>query len=160
MRHVTIFILFALTPFSTQGAIEIGNYLFLYGQLVGCGDTIYLVDYAEIPENGEVEFFEGFEITVINLSEEEIVSRLVKKIEEETGHTPETLFIRVVSAAEQELIATELMKFAIGSPICPRRREPSSPSPDIDYVRSLAYGPPETLSYSRFLAITEPSPER
>ena len=154
MRHVKIFILSALTPFAAHGAIEPGDYLFLYGQLVSCGDKAYVVDYAQVPENGQVIFFEGIEIRVLGLSEDEIASRRAKKIGAKTGHTPETLSVRVVPAADSERIATELMKLAFPRPWCARSTEPSSPPPDLGYIRSLANAPPNTSLHRPLLAVS------
>ena len=142
MKRTTISLLFALASQHALGAIEPGDYIFLYGQLVDCGDRVYVVDYAEVPANGEVEFFEGFEVAVGDLSEDEIVSHLVRAITEQTGHTPKTLSARVVSADDEKLIATEMMKLALGPPTCPRRKEPTAPAPDIEYIQTLARGLP------------------
>lgn len=91
MKRTTITMLLTLASQHALGAIEPGDYIFLYGRLVDCGDRVYVVDYAEVPANGEVEFFEGFEIAVGDLSEDEIVSHLVKAITEQTGHTEDTV---------------------------------------------------------------------
>lgn len=141
MRHVKIFTIFALTPFAAYGAIEPGTYLFLYGQLVGCGDRTYVLDYAQVPENGQVEFFEEIEMRVLGLSEVEIGSRLAKKIGAKTGHTPKTLSVRVVPATDSKRIATELMKLVSSRPACRRSTDPYSPPPDLSYIRSLANAP-------------------
>jgi len=139
MRYVKMFILIALAPYAAQGAIEPGSYIFLHSQLVGCGDKTFVVDYAQVPENGEVKFLEKYVIGVLGLSEDEVAFLLAKKIGSKTGYTPRTLSIQVMPAAELKDIATELKKlaFPLPTPTCPRSTEPSSPPPNLDYVRSI-----------------------
>ena len=140
MRTI-VFILFTLVSFSIEAATQPGSFIFVYGKIIDCGDTVYLLDYAEVPESGKVEFFEGFEIDVSNLREDEIVPRLVNRIEKQTGHKPRTLSVRVVPAADERLISSEMMKLAFEPLACDRRKESSSPPPDIKYIRSLAFVP-------------------
>ena len=158
MRHVKIFTLIALAPYAAQGAVEPGSYLFLHSQLVGCGDKTFVVDYAQVPENGEVTFLDEYVIRVLGLSEDEIAFLLARKIGTKTGHTPKTLSVQVVPATDLEGIATELMKVAVPLPTCPRRKQPLSPPPDLGYVRSLADASQNTTLRRPLLAGSRPSP--
>lgn len=158
MRHVKIFILITLAPHAAQGAIEPGSYLFLHSQLVDCGDKTFVVDYAQVPENGEVTFLDEYVIRVFGLSEDEIAFLLARKVGAKTGHTPKTLSVQVVPAADLEDIATELMKVAFPLPTCPRRKQPLSPPPDLDYIRSLANASQNTTLSRPLLAVLSRSP--
>lgn len=136
MRHLALLAILALVPALAHAEIKPGGYLFLYAQIIGCGDTTFVVDYAEVPDDGEVAFLEGFEIRVTGRSEDEIASTLASMIGKETGHAPKTLSVRVVPSSDVQEIAAELSKLAYGVPRC---AGPSDPQPlDPQHIQTLA----------------------
>lgn len=145
MRHVKIVVLFAVMSFPAHGAVGPGDYVFVYGRLLGCGDTIWVVDFAEISQNGEIEVLEGIQVSVLGLTEEQLAFRIATEIGAKTGRSPKTLSVAFVPVSDSERIARELMNLT-GNPICAGPSD-SPPQPPVeDYGRRLASAPPNKSS--------------
>jgi hypothetical protein len=142
MRRVKALILLGIISFPVHGAVESGSYVFLYAQLLGCGDKRYVVDYAEVPENGIITVLDGIEISVLGSPKVEIEKDLAEQVGEKTGRTPKTLSVELVPATDSKRIANELMKLSSFVPICARSVEPGPPPPNLDFIRTLANTPP------------------
>jgi hypothetical protein len=146
MRRVKALVLLGITSFPLHSAEEPGTYLFLYSQLFGCGETTYVVDYAEVPESGMITLLGWIEISILGLPEEEIEKVLAEQVGELIGHTPKTLSVELIPATDSKRIAEKLVELLSAAPGCARSLEPPPP-PDLKFIRSLAHIPSDKTLY-------------
>ena len=137
MRIGTLLLL-AMAPFASFGAIESGSYLFLHSKIVGCGDKTFLVDYTQVPDDGNVTLLDIYRINAIGKSADDIASELARMIGADAGSVPKTISILVMPESEAKDVAKELEGLPLPLPECRSPRQPPSPRPDLEKIRGLA----------------------
>ncbi|MDX1516164.1 MAG: hypothetical protein R3288_04960 [Woeseiaceae bacterium] len=110
----------------TGSRIEAGDFVFLYSAQLGCDEKARVVDYAEIPQNGEIEVFEGIRVSVFGRTEKQVASEVARKIGAVTGRTPKTLSVAFVPKSDEKRLADEFVQLAVPSrcakPVIPERQ--------------------------------------
>ena len=142
MRSSALFAILAIASSPAFATVQAGDFVFVYAQILGCGNRTFVVDYAEMPDHGEIAVFDNIKISIVGLSEEEIVTQIVEGVRLTTGRTPKTISVEIVPGAESKRIAEELMKLSFPRLKCVHREERPLPPPDAGYIRSLAHAPP------------------
>ena len=126
MRFVFVLCTFA-SAYASAGQAH--DYVFLYGKLIGCGDRIYVIDYAEVSADGEITLLDGNTINVTGMSVEDVAATVADQIGERTGRTPQSITVEIVPAADEKRIARELMKLT-STPQCRAPNEETQNYPD------------------------------
>ncbi|MBT8101259.1 MAG: hypothetical protein KJO82_16000 [Gammaproteobacteria bacterium] len=104
-----------------------GDYILVYGSLVGCEHREQLVTWAYVSEQGQARFTSGIEFRAVGMSERELRSSLVKAIAERTGKKPKSLSVRIVSVTDAQMELQLLRQLLASKASCDR--EPSFPPP-------------------------------
>lgn len=142
-------------PFTTLGAAEPGNYLFLHSKIVGCGEKTYFVDYAEVTEDGKATFLDKYEINVIGQSVAEIERQLVNAIGADTGHFPKTISILELPGSEVADMTEDLERLRLPRVKCRGLQQPASPRRDIKPTHGLANAVQESSGIIRLNAVDQ-----
>jgi hypothetical protein len=103
-----LLVLAAAAPAAAAGTVESGDHLFLHAQVIGCGDQSRVVDHAQVSEDGEAAFAKGLRIRAAGLTPEVIARVIAERIGVETGRTPKTIRVTVVSSADPQHVSSNL----------------------------------------------------
>ncbi len=136
----TAFLLLVLSlPVSAD--IAPGDFLFLYARIVGCGDSVHVMDYAQVSDAGVAVFSRGYTIFELNRSShQDVVNQLRSLVaRQQGGHVPESLSVRRVAPDDHQRITMTLLHLA--TPLPCESAEP--PLPRLDPGQRLAVVPAE-----------------
>jgi len=141
MKSGGLFAILTIAASPAFGAAKVGDYIFVYAQILGCGNTTYIVDYAEMPGSGKIKVLDNIEVSILGLSEEGIRLQIAEGVGSRTGRTPKTISVEIVPSWDSERIAGELMKLSFPPLKCVRREKPPLLPLDAGYIQSLAQAP-------------------
>lgn len=145
-RRYLIAILLFLAPgaYSDRGQIEIGDWLFVGAQIVGCGTKQRFVEVGKVSESGTVTFFENVAIIAEGKTAAEVAMALTDEVEQRQRSRPKTIQVRRIRNTNAEL-ATRLMLKVWHERNRDCQSEPSHEGfQDWQYEGTIARQPPHT----------------
>jgi len=139
MNRIPVILLVLLTSAANAGTVEVDDHLFVLARIVDCGDVQHIIDHTQVAQSGEAVFANGFRVQAVGLSTEEIAISLAKEIGAKTGHTPTSLVVEVLPAADAGNVERKLWTL-LHEPTCGSKSGvPSDAPPPIqNYNRRIA----------------------
>lgn len=113
MTRSTLGLILVLGFSPASGAIEQGDYLFLFAQIVDCGTDSHVVDYAKVSLNGQATFMNGVTLTVTGKGKKKIAEKLAVEIAKKSGHKPDSLYVKTVPGANVSQVAMMLLQLSL-----------------------------------------------
>jgi hypothetical protein len=88
------FIVLANDLYAASDRIQVGDYLFIHAQVIGCNSKDRAVEVGSVKESGEVTFFNDITLNVENKTVEEITEAFITSWELKTGQQSKTIQVR------------------------------------------------------------------